>query len=119
MIALQETAVDRTLEIRLTGRLTADDYIRIVPELERRISESGRLRLLVVMHDFHGWDAGALWEDLKFDLRHFSDIERLALVGETRWQAGMSLFCRPFTTAVIRFFEPAETDAARKWLEEA
>ena len=42
------------------------------------------------MKDFHGWDAGALWEDIKFDLKHFSDIERVAMVGEKKWQKGMS-----------------------------
>ncbi len=46
-----------------------------------------------------GWSAGAAWEDCKFDLKHFNHIERLAIVGETKWEKGMSVFCRPFMTA--------------------
>ncbi len=34
------------------------------------------------MHDFHGWSAGVLWEGVKFDWKHYGDIERLAIVGE-------------------------------------
>jgi len=34
------------------------------------------------MEDFQGWDAGALLEDVKFDVKHFSDIEWLAFVGD-------------------------------------
>lgn len=30
------------------------------------------------MHDFHGWQATTLWEDVQFDLKYFNDIERLA-----------------------------------------
>ena len=54
------------------------------------------------MTGFHGWEAGALWDDIKFDLKHFAHIERLAMVGERKWQHGMATFCQPFTTATIR-----------------
>ena len=73
--------------------------------------------MLVVMHDFHGWTAGALWEDIKFDAKHFNDIERLALVGDKKWEHDMSIFCRPFTTAKIRYFDILSENEARNWLE--
>lgn len=75
--------------------------------------------MLVGMHEFHGWTAGALWEDIKFNLKHFTDIERLALVGERKWEASMAVFCKPFTTAMIRYFDAAKFDEAVKWIEEA
>ncbi len=68
---------------------------------------------------FHGWDAGALWEDTKFAVNHFADIEKLAMVGEKRWQQGMATFCKPFTKATIRYFDHADAAEARKWLAEA
>jgi hypothetical protein len=106
------------LTVRLSGKLTRADYAHFVPEIERVIREQGKVRMLVEMHDFHGWDMGALWEDTKFDLKHFRDIERLAMVGEKLWQKGMSEFCRPFTTARIRYFERDQLDQARAWLEQ-
>ena len=33
------------------------------------------------MHDFHGWDMGAAWEDIKFATKHCSDISKVATVG--------------------------------------
>ena len=74
--------------------------------------------ILKQMHDFHGWSAGALWEDLKFDVHYFRDIERLAMVGEKKWQKGMSKFCKPFTTATIRYFDRSQEDEARTWVKE-
>ena len=105
------------MEARVTGKLSEEDYHRFVPELERLIKQHGKIRVLFIMNDFHGWNAGALWEDFKFDLKHFADIERLAMVGEKSWQKGMSTFCRPFTTAKIRYFDHTATDAALAWLE--
>lgn len=107
------------MEVRISDRLTAEDYQQFVPELERRIEQQGMLRLLVIMEDFHGWTAGALWEDVKFDARHFSDIERLALVGEKAWQKGMAVFCKPFTSAEVRYYEHDEMERARQWVAES
>ncbi|MCO6437576.1 MAG: STAS/SEC14 domain-containing protein [Phycisphaerae bacterium] len=117
-VEIHERAEGRILEVPVTGKLSREDYERFVPELERRIQQFGKIRLLFQMHDFHGWELGALWEDIKFDARHFRDIDRLAIVGEAKWQKGMAAFCRPFTTADIRYFEHAEIEKARAWLEE-
>jgi hypothetical protein len=35
------------------------------------------------MRDFHTWKAGARWEDIEFDFRHWKGIQRLAIVGES------------------------------------
>jgi hypothetical protein len=106
----------KILVIKLTGKLTKEDYERFTPEVERMIKQHGKLRLLIQMHDFHGWTAGALWQDVKFDLKHFRDVERLALVGEKTWEHGMAVFCKPFTTATIRYFERSEAEQAEAWI---
>ena len=115
-VTLKETSGGRVLEIELTGRLQKEDYGRFVPAVERLAKEHGKIRMVVEMHDFHGWSAGALWEDIKFDLKHFRDIERLAVVGEKAWERGMAAFCKPFTTAKVRYFERAAIEQARAWL---
>jgi stage II sporulation SpoAA-like protein len=68
------------------------------------------------MHDFQGWSSGALWQDIKFDLKNFRHIERLALVGEKSWEHGMAVFCKPFTTATIRYFDRSEVGQAETWI---
>ena len=115
-IEVKEQDSGKVLDVKVTGRLTKDDYEHFVPEVERLIGKHGKLRVLFDMHEFHGWSAGALWEDIKFDIKHLHDIDRLALVGERKWEAGMAIFCQPFTTATIRYFDRAQADEARRWL---
>lgn len=108
------------LEINVSGKLAKSDYEAFVPEIERLIEDHGKLRILFAMHEFHGWTAGALWEDVKFDVKHFNDVERLAILGEKRWQKGMATFCKPFTTAEVRYFDmhqPGQIEQARSWLQ--
>lgn len=118
-IKLNEEKDGKLLAIHVSGTLAKADYKHFVLEFERLIELHGKLRVLFVMTGFHGWTAGALWEDTRFAMHHFSDIDRLALVGEKTWQEGMATFCKPFTKATIKYFDHTQTLEARKWLVEA
>jgi hypothetical protein len=117
MDGLETISAGRVLEVRVTGKLTKEAYQKFVPAVDAQIKEYGKLRILFLMQDFHGWTAGAMWEDLKFDLKHWKDIERLAIVGDKKWEKGMAAFCKPFTKATIRYFDAAQIEEARQWLE--
>ena len=116
--ALEMISVGKLVHVKVTGKLTKEDYETLAPVVDQQITEHGKIRILFVMHDFHGWTAGALWEDLKFDFKHWKDIERLAIVGESKWEAGMAVFCKPFTSAKIQYFDHARLDEAQTWIAE-
>lgn len=115
-VTASETNDGKVLEIKASGKLTREDYEHFIPKFDESIRRHGKIRILFEMVDFHGWEAGALWDDLKLDLKHFADIERLAMVGDTAWEKGMSTFCQPFTTAKVRYFDEAALAEARAWV---
>jgi hypothetical protein len=115
-VQIQELDEGKIVEAEITAKLTKDDFRRFGPEIERLIDKHGKIRVLVQMHDFRGWDAAALWEDIKLDVKHFNDIERIAILGEKKWQERLSMLCRPFTTARVRYFDHSELDQAREWI---
>jgi hypothetical protein len=89
-IQLKELNDGKTAEVQLTGKLVNEDCDIFVPAVERLAEKHRRIRRLVERHDFHGWAADALWEDTRFGVHHFRDIDRPALVGEKKWQEGNS-----------------------------
>lgn len=115
-VELIELDNGKVLEILLTGKLVKTDYDVFVPEVNRLVKQYGKIRMLVGMHDFHGWTPGAMWEDMKFGTKHFNHIERLAIVGENKWEKELAMFCKPFTTAKVRYFDQAKAAEARVWL---
>jgi len=116
-LSITEKDKEKLLEVTVKGKLAKEDYQLFVPKFEDLVKKHGRIRVLFRMVDFHGWEAGALWEDIKFDLKHFKDIERLAMVGDKKWEKGMSVFCKPFTAAKIQYFDQADIGKAREWLK--
>lgn len=117
-IQLHEENGGRLIIVQVSGTLVKADYEKFVPEFERLVREHGKLRLLFDMTGFHGWELSAAWEDLKFGVKHLSDIERLAMIGEKKWQQGMAVFSKPFTKAQVRYFDHNDAAEARRWIEQ-
>lgn len=115
-IQFNEEDNGKLLIVHVSGKLAKSDYERFLPETDRLIHEHGKISILFDMADLHGWEIGAMWEDMKFAVKHFSDIEKLAVVGEKKWQQAVTTFCKPFTKATVRYFDRTDTSEARKWL---
>ena len=117
MVNLVTAEDSNVLTVEVTEKLEKADYERFVPRVEFLIEKFGRIRVLFLMRDFHGWSVSALWKDITFDLKHFKDVERVAVVGDKRWEKGMAAFCKPFTTADVKYFDLADLDEARGWVQ--
>lgn len=114
-IELTEDPEQHLLIVKASGKLSAQDYHDFEPAVDRLI-ESGKIKILFEMCDFHGWEAGAMWEDIKFATRHSRDVERIAMVGEKSWEKWMATICKPFTMSKIKYFGQGEFDAAQQWV---
>ncbi len=118
MIATIETGSPKVVGFRLCGKLHDEDYKQFVPKMETILTAEGRVRLFIQLEDFHGWDLHAAWDDLKFNLKHYSGFERIAMVGDRKREEWMASFCKPFTKAKVKYFDKLEVYAAWTWLLE-
>jgi hypothetical protein len=83
-IQLNEENGGSILVIHVGGKLAKADYEHFVSEFERLVRQHGKLRVLFDMTGFNGWEGSALRDEINFDLEHFFDIERLAMVGDKK-----------------------------------
>ena len=118
MIETIETGSPKMVGLKLSGKLCDEDYRQFVPAMETILTAEGKVRLLLQFDDFHGWDLHAAWDDLKFGLKHYSDFERIAMVGDRKREEWMAIVCKPFTDAKVKYFDKSEVDAAWMWLLE-
>ena len=120
MLEVMPESTGNILWLRADERLTDRDYREVfIPCLEGAIGEHGRVRVLFHLDpDFEGWTPGALWEDLKLDLKHLGDFEKVALVGASFWaDAVMKLFAC-FMPGVVRTFLREYLAEAWIWIQE-
>ena len=106
--------------VRATAKLTHDDYQRLVPELEARIEEFGALNLLFDLEKFQGWEVRAAWDDFILGIKHMGDFNRVALVGDRKWEelcARVANLFLKFTKGEVRFYAIHDRGAAWGWIE--
>jgi len=109
---------DNVLRVEVSGRLTQEDYDDLVPSWESFIARHGKIRMVFVMRDFHGWEPHAAWDDFRFDLQHRQQVERIAMVGEKKWQHWMTKVAAWFVDANVRYFDVSDESEAERWVRQ-
>ncbi|NMH64899.1 STAS/SEC14 domain-containing protein [Shewanella salipaludis] len=109
---------DFFVNIKAVGKLTHADYEYMVPMLESAIAgvKSPDIYAFLDVTEMDGWEARAMWDDLKLGLKHGHQFEKIAILGKTELQHWMSRMADWFTPIKVRYFRD-ETDAL-DWLKE-
>ncbi|MEQ9257629.1 MAG: STAS/SEC14 domain-containing protein [Roseovarius sp.] len=116
MLDIEHYPTEDLVKIRATGHLTDADYDKAIPELEEAIEKAdGALNALVELDGLKGIAFGALWKDLKFDVRHFSDFRRIAVLGRSNAEEIGTKASSLFTSADVEFFDAEEEQDSRRW----
>lgn len=108
----------KVIEVVVSGKLTDADYQHFIPQFDALANQHQKVRMLFEMSDFHGWEIQAALDDLKLGMKHYGHVERIAMVGEKKWQQWMAQLAKPFTAAEVRYFDKIESAAARVWIGE-
>lgn len=116
MIEILTNDYDNVVAIHMKGELTTKDYEPVVNLLEDKIKNYGKINLYCEVDEMEEVEAGAIWKDLKFDVKHFNDFERVAMVGDKQWLEWGAKFAKPFTSAEVKYFDMSEKAEAMQWV---
>jgi SpoIIAA-like len=120
MVERIEDVPESVVGLRASGKLTKDDYTSVLEPGLNEATGSGEARVLFVIDDYEGIDAGAAIEDIKtglgMQLSHRGDWKRLAVVTDIDWMAkAMHAFAwaMPGELAV---YGTGELEEAKSWV---
>lgn len=117
MITILSTNSENVIATKASEKLTKTDYQKLLPILKDGLKKYEKIRWYFEMENFQGWQLRAFWEDVKFNIQHANDFEKIAMVGDKRWEKWMTDLMKPFTPAEIKFFELAEREKALTWIK--
>lgn len=81
------------------------------------IRQGSKPRLLVMLENFQGWEKGADWGDVGFQIAHGNDIDKIALVGDEKWKDNVFAFVgKGLRTTKIEFFTHSALKEADIWI---
>lgn len=108
----------KVIATKAIGKLTKSDYEILIPILTNRLQDYKKIRWYFEMENFTGWELKAFWQDVKFDAQHADDFEKIAMVGEKKWQEWMADLMKPFTEAEVKFFDLKDRNVALEWIKD-
>ncbi|MBN1909379.1 MAG: STAS/SEC14 domain-containing protein [Pirellulales bacterium] len=115
--------IDKTTGIvtaTASGQLTEADVDKLTPAVDEVIAQQGSIRVLLQLVDFHGWeDRHAAWDHVTFVKHHHRNVERIAIVGDRKWEQWLATLARPFVHATQRYYDESQLDEARQWIHES
>jgi len=106
------------ITLKISGKLKRAELAQAEKVAIEVMGSTNKIKLLVLTENFQGWDNKDNWEDVSFQSEYDSQIEKIAIVGEKRWQELAEVFTGKGLRAVdIRYFSPAEASVARIWIK--
>ena len=118
MIRLIDGLPDNVIGFEAVGEVRAGDYKSVLdPAVDAVLATHDKIRFLYVLGDeFDGYSGGAMWEDTKVGVSHWSKWDKIALVTDhTAYADGVKAFGW-MVPGEIRIFSVADLDDAKAWV---
>jgi len=110
-------AHDGVLTVRFSGKLKFSELQAVQQAAGDAIEKNGKVRVLCLAEDFGGWEKSEGWGDVSFQAKYDPFIEKIAIVGDRKWEELALLFTSKGIRCVpIEYFAPRELEKARQWL---
>lgn len=107
----------RVWQFRISGVLKKAELDSAQAAAREEIAKAGKIKVLLVLDGFQGWEKGADWGDMTFAAAHGDDIEKLAVVADARWHTEVLMFVGAgFRRTEVKSFGPGQLAEARAWL---
>ena len=112
---------DNVVAFVCQGQVTKRDYDTVlVPAVMQALMNHKKIRLYYeTAADFAGIDPGAIWEDFKVGMKHFTRWERIAIVTDVDWIKNTVRIFSFLMLGELRIFPAAAASQARKWIVSA
>jgi hypothetical protein len=103
--------------VRISGLLRKSEMDAALPAEARKWGPATRIKALVMFGDFEGFERGADWGDIAFLVKHDQQIEKIAIVADSKWEVETLTFAGAgFRQGQVKFFPRNQAAQARAWL---
>ena len=108
---------DALLYVRISGIMKLADQQSLQSTGMELIARDKKVRLLVTLENFRGWEQGVDWGDIGFLLAYGNDIAKIAFVGDERWKdLAFAFVGKSLRTTEIEFFPSTSSKEAERWI---
>ena len=106
-IGIERINGDFFLTLKLSGKLSHEDYEKITPMLDSALMtvKQPHIKALVDVTELKGWELRAAWDDFKLGLNHGTQFVKIAIYGNQNWLAMATKIGSWFVSGEAKYFD--------------
>jgi hypothetical protein len=115
MIAIKPNDQSDVIEVQVADKVTAQDLKLFEEYFNHKKEVHDKVNLLMVVNEI-GYTPQGLFEDIKFDTRHWNDFNKIAVVSDKKWLELSTKVANALPSVEVEHFNLDEKDQAKSWL---
>lgn len=117
-IGIERAGSEFFLSMKAIGKLTHEDYEIINPMIDAALQgyKEPKVKVFIDASELEGWELRAAWDDFKLGIKHGSEFDKIAILGNKKWLEYSSKIASWFISGEVKYFE--EIDDALTWLQD-
>ena len=106
-IGIERINGDFFLTLKLSGKLSHEDYEKITPMLDSALMtvKQPHIKALVDVTELKGWELRAAWDDFKLGLNHGTQFVKIAIYGNQNWLEMATKIGSWFVSGEAKYFD--------------
>lgn len=117
MIEIHKNSSEKVLGFILSQTLSRNEYLNFSQFIEKMILNKGTESILIILKDFKGISLDTSDDEVRFLTKHFNSINKVSILGSSRFSRCLQMLCRPFSKAKIKHYRLSNSETAWKWAE--
>jgi SpoIIAA-like len=123
MVERMDEMPEGVIGLRASGKLTKEDYTGVLEPALKEAIDTGEARVVFVLTDFEGLEAGAIPEDIKtglgVELANRKNWKRFAVVTDVEWVArAIRMFAWAMPGELGVYEDLGDLERAKTWVAE-
>jgi len=105
MLQTMERSTDTAIGYKISGEMTKADYQTLVPAVSAAIKAQGTVSVMFDLTGFQ-WEKISAWgSEVDFGKQFHDKIDRMAIVGDKKWEHHLAKLAKPYAAKEAKFFE--------------
>lgn len=118
MLTLVPSKDMKTIAVEIEGHITKDELLKLDKVIQEKFSEKGEFNLYAILYHFEGASFKALVEELKIDVKRWSQYNKLAVISDDQKLEKFVEAGNLLPSIKTKHFGIDQMEAAWEWISE-
>ncbi|PSL40280.1 SpoIIAA-like protein [Planomicrobium soli] len=117
MLTLVPSKDIRTIAVEVNGKVRKEDMEKLDKVIQEKFEEDGKFNVYAVVYDFDGAAFKAVAEEVKIDIKRWSQYGKLAVVSDNKGLKGLTEASGYLPGVKTKHFSLEEMEEAWGWIQ--